>query len=138
MASVWSVTQRTWVTAPAEGVPRPRLFVTDGCPYVLKVLTFLADAKLQDKVVITQDSPENRAWVTEKAGKPANYPALDLPDRIIQFPDEDEIVLINYLAAENGVDIASLAVFNAFVPQNAGIYFPERGWLAKGISSRRC
>jgi putative NADH-flavin reductase len=108
-------------TAAEEAVPPPRLFVTDGCPYVLKVLTFLADAKLQDKVVITGDSPEHRAYVTEKAGKPASFPALDLPDRVIMFPEEDEIIAL--LAEQNGIDMASLTVFNHYT----GGVFPRYG-----------
>ena len=104
-----------------EAVPPPRLFVTDGCPYVLKVLMFLAEARLQDKVVITNDSPEHRAYVTDKAGKPASFPALELPDRIIQFPDEDEI--ISMLAEQNGIDMSKLHVFNQYI---TGV-FPRYG-----------
>lgn len=118
------------VTATAEeAVPPPRLFVTDGCPYVLKVLTFLAEARLQDKVVITADSPENRAYVTEKAGKPASFPALDLPDKIIQFPDEDEI--ISLLAEQNGVDVASLQVFNQYITGVFPRYGKMMGYLIR-------
>ena len=56
----------------------PRLFITDGCPFVLKVLTFLTDAKLLDRVAITPDAPEHRAFVTEKAGRRADFPARHL------------------------------------------------------------
>ena len=109
----------------------PRLFITDGCPFVLKVLTFLTDAKLLDKgvVTITPDAPEHRAYVTQKAGRPADFPALDLPDRIIMCPNEDE--LIQYLADQNGVDIATLPVFNAYVNGVFPRYRKMLGYVVK-------
>ena len=67
-----------------------KVWLTPGCPYVMKVLTFINAAKLQDQVEYIQDSPEQRKYLAEKAGKEsAAMPAMELPDRgIIMFPEE--------------------------------------------------
>ena len=75
-----------------------KVWITPGCPYVMKVLAFINDAKLQGQVEYIQDSPEQRKYVAEKAGKESSsFPAIELPDgSIIMFPEEDKI--ISYLA----------------------------------------
>lgn len=67
-----------------------KVWLTPGCPYVMKVLTFINAAKLQDQVEYIQDSPEQRKYLAEKAGKEsAAMPAMELPDGgIIMFPEE--------------------------------------------------
>ena len=68
-----------------------KVWITPGCPYVMKVLAFINDAKLQGQVEYIQDSPEQRKYVAEKAGKESSsFPAIELPD--------GSIIIISYLA----------------------------------------
>lgn len=80
---------------------------------MMKILTFLNDAKLMDQVELTQDSAEHRAHVTEVAGRAASFPALELEDRILMAPEEDKIV--EYLAEKYEVDMSTLYVYNDYL-----------------------
>lgn len=96
----------------AEGAIK--FWATPGCPYVLKVLIFLTDANLMDAVNRIEDSPAERAYVTEKLGKRAQFPAIELPSgEIIAFPDVDGIV--NHLAKLHNIDISQLYVYNHYI-----------------------
>ena len=57
-------------------------------------------AKLKDKVEYIQDSPEERKYLAEKAGKEsAAMPAMELPDGgIIMFPEEVNPMHVNTAA----------------------------------------
>ena len=58
--------------------PKLKVWLTPGCPYVMKVLTFINAAKLKDRVEFIQDSPEERKYLAEKAGKEsAAMPAME-------------------------------------------------------------
>lgn len=105
----------------------PRLFIIDGCPFCLKVLTFLADANLFDKVAVTNDTRALREYLAEKLGKPASFPALEMPDRII--PESDEI--IEYLAQQNNVDVTRLIAFNAYLRGVFPRYKMMLGYIVK-------
>ena len=93
----------------------PRLFVTPGCPYVHKCLTFLTSAGLMDgRVELVEDSPAQREWVTKKAGARGVFPALHtVDDKIIMFPDVDGI--IDHLCKQFGVDKTKLYVYNHYI-----------------------
>lgn len=109
-------------------IPCTRLFSTPGCPHVLKCLIFLSDAQLMDRVEIVEDSAQQRAWVTEKAGSPAVFPALYTVDkRVIMFPDTEGIV--DSLAQHFRVDKAKLSVYNHYVD---GVY-PRYGALLGNV-----
>jgi hypothetical protein len=112
----------------------------------MKVLTFLDDAKLIDKVVLSGDTPELREFVTRKTGEKANFPSLDLPDRVIvggTVEGSDELVA--YLAEKHGVDISTLPVYNDYCNGVFKVYLKmqkyvvekEGGWpgFAKFIQS---
>jgi putative NADH-flavin reductase len=118
------------MAAVATNAAVPRLFATPGCPHVFKCLAFLADAGLMDgRVEIVEDSPAQRAWVSDKAGGArAVFPALFTTDeKIIMFPDTDGIV--DHLAAQFGVDTSKLYVYNHYVE---GV-FPRYGALLGNV-----
>ena len=77
-----------------------KVWLTPGCPYVMKVLTFINAAKLKDRVEFIQDSPEERKYLAEKVGKEsAAMPAMELPDGgIIMFPEEVNPMHVNTAA----------------------------------------
>ena len=80
-------------------------------------MLFLTEARLLDKVVLIQDSTASRDYVAKKTGQNAQFPALELPDRIIMYPDMDGMV--DYLAKYHKVDISSLYLYNDYV---TGVY----------------
>jgi len=109
-----------------------KVWITPGCPYVMKVLAFINDAKLQGQVEYIQDSPEQRKYVAEKAGKESSsFPAIELPDgSIIMFPEEDKI--ISYLAEQNKVDMSSLYVYNDYITGVFPRYRKMMGYVIRG------
>jgi putative NADH-flavin reductase len=90
----------------------PRLFVSPGCPYALKVMIFLNDSGLTDKVKISPDTPETRKYVRDKCNGQASFPAMELSGRILQMNDVDEMV--EFLAEKHGTDVKSLYTFNDY------------------------
>lgn len=106
----------------------PRLFVSPGCPYALKIMIFLNDSGLTDKVKISPDTPETRKYVRDKCNGQASFPALELSGRILQLNDVDEMV--DFLAEKNGVDVASLYTFNDYC---TGVFPRYRRMLGRVI-----
>lgn len=100
-------------TLTVEGTDdRPLLFVSPGCPYALKIMIFLNDAGLTDKVSISPDTPETRKYVRDKCDGKASFPAMELSGRILQLDAVDEMV--EFLAEKHGINVAGLYTFNDY------------------------
>ena len=107
----------------------PRLFVSPGCPYALKVMIFLNDSGLTDKVKISPDTPETRKYVRDKCNGQASFPAMELSGRILQMNDVDEMV--EFLAEKHGTDVKSLYTFNDYC---TGVFPRYRMMLGRVIA----
>jgi uncharacterized protein len=99
----------------AEGAgtnDRPRLFVSPGCPYALKIMIFLNDAGIRGTVQIADDTSESRKYVKDKCDGKASFPALELSGRILQLEDVDSMV--DFFVEKHNIDVASLYTFNDY------------------------
>lgn len=116
---------------PAKGAAKPKLYIADGCPYVLKTLIFVAEARLQDHIEFVPDSPAAREHVTKLIGAPASFPALERPDgSCMQFPEEDKIIAT--LAEEFGVDLEQMHVLDAY---RSGVFPRYKMMMGKLMAS---
>ena len=116
---------------PAQGAAKPKLYIADGCPYVLKTLIFVAEARLQDHIEFVPDSPAAREHVAKLIGAPASFPALERPDgSCMQFPEEDKI--ITTLADEFGVDLEQMHVLDAY---RSGVFPRYKMMMGKLMAS---
>ncbi len=86
---------------------KAKVYVKEGCPFSLKLLIFLAEARLLDQVEIVRLDPAQpdfdatKARLTEGLGKPATFPTVELePGRYMSDSD----VLVAHFAHVNGLD----------------------------------
>jgi glutaredoxin 2 len=91
--------------------PKPyRCFIKPGCPFCMKFLVFMADAKLMHLIACENDTEANRTYITGLAGK-ATFPCIELEPGKIMFETMD---LIEKFAKGNGVDMNTLKVYDYF------------------------
>ena len=90
----------------------PTAYMKSSCPFCFKVIMFLAEAGLMDKLNIVRIETENteklehyREKLQALTGKPASFPTIELtPGQFVSDSDE----LISYFAEQNGIDPTSL------------------------------
>ena len=71
--------------------------------------------------------------MTKKAGKDASFPAIELPDRVIMYPDLDE--MIDYMATRYKVDVKSLYMYNDYIQGVFPRYTKMLGYTIKNTGS---
>jgi len=84
---------------------KPKVYVREGCPFSLKLLIFLAEARLLDQVEIVRLDPAGpdfeatKARLREGLGKPATFPTVEIePGRYMSDSD----ALIEHFARAHG------------------------------------
>ena len=68
--------------------------------------------------------------VTKKAGRAASFPAIELPERIMMYPDLDEMV--SYMATRYRIDVKSLYLYNDYVQGVYPRYIKMMDYMIKG------
>ncbi|WP_221794875.1 hypothetical protein [Oceanobacter mangrovi] len=92
---------------------KPVAYLKDSCPFCFKLVMFLAEAGLMDKVEIIRIKGDDEAEMNHyhqllqgKTGATASFPTMELAPG--EFSSDSE-GLISHFAAEYGVDVATLA-----------------------------
>ncbi|MFO7287074.1 MAG: glutathione S-transferase domain-containing protein [Gammaproteobacteria bacterium] len=111
---------------------KAKVYVKEGCPFSLKLLVFLAEARLLDDVEIVRLDPARpdfdatKARLTEGLGKPATFPTVEIePGRYMSDSD----ALVEHFARAYGVRPEALRVFPFYketvFPQIAALHAHE-------------
>jgi glutaredoxin len=98
------------VVIPITVTKAYRCFIKPGCPFCMKFLTFMADAKLMHLLACEDDTADNRKYVKESTGKEM-FPCIELGPGNIMGETMD---LIDKFAKENGVDMDSLPAYDYY------------------------
>ncbi|GBG27758.1 Hypothetical Protein FCC1311_039812 [Hondaea fermentalgiana] len=82
----------------------PTLFLKSTCPFCLKVVVFMSEAGLMDKVKLEKDSDENRATLQDIIGdEKLTFPALQLAAGEKPMMDSDGI--IDHFVKSEGINL---------------------------------
>src|SRR5690606_28632655 len=111
---------------------KAKFYVKEGCPFSLKLLVFLAEARLLDGVEIVRLDPAQpdfdatKARLGEGLGKPATFPTVEIePGRYMSDSD----ALVAHFARKHGVNAEALRVFRFYketvFPQIAALHAHE-------------
>lgn len=100
-----------------NGTFRPRGYFKEGCPFSFKLLVFLAEAGLVDRIEITRLNENDpgferaKARLAEGLGKPATFPTVEVePGKYMSDSDK----LIELFAERNGVAAEQLPVLSFY------------------------
>lgn len=98
----------------------PTAFVLKGCPFSFKLLLFLSEAQLLDRVAVQTVEPDSQRMkelkktIESETGKKPTFPTVLFESGKYQ---SDSDALIEYFSAEYGVDAAALVAL-AFYKQS--------------------
>mmetsp|Transcript_13850 Transcript_13850/g.26884 ORF Transcript_13850/g.26884 Transcript_13850/m.26884 type:complete len:124 (-) Transcript_13850:115-486(-) len=85
----------------------PTLFLKSSCPFCLKVVVFLSEAGMLNKVKMAPDSSANREMLQKIIGEGSlSFPALQLKDNEKPLMDSDGI--IDLFAKQGNIDVNTL------------------------------
>ena len=87
---------------PAPDKPgQRRLFLKGGCPFCTRLVVFIADAGLKDKVKPIYDCPAVREYIKEVNDGRCSFPAMEIsPGTTVMLETQ---AIIDLLKQENGV-----------------------------------
>jgi hypothetical protein len=92
---------------------KPKAYVKEGCPFSFKFLTFMAEARLLDRIEIVRldgnsaASESTKQFLSDKLGKSATFPTVEVePGRYMTDSD----ALIEHFAKREGRALDSLVV----------------------------
>jgi hypothetical protein len=95
----------------------PTVFILEGCPFSFKLLLFLSEARLLDRVTIETVQPESQRMkelkqkIQSVTGKKTSFPTMQIA------PDEyqsDSDALISYFSSKYGIDAAALVALTFY------------------------
>ena len=96
---------------------KPKVYLREGCPFSFKFLTFLAEARLLDRVEIVRLNPHGPNFEAEKEklskglGKPATFPVVEVaPGQYMADSDR----LIAHYADEASLNPDSMPVLSFY------------------------
>ena len=97
---------------------KAQAYIKDGCPFCLKFLIFMAEAKLLDEIEIVRLDPASASFEATKSrlaeglGKPATFPTVEIEPARYR---SDSDALIAHYAELNGLSPDRLPVLSFYI-----------------------
>ena len=115
---------------------KAQAYIKDGCPFCLKFLIFMAEAKLLDEIEIVRLDPASTSFEATKSrlaeglGKPATFPTVEIePARYRSDSDALIAISFRFFSGESFTFLlAGFALNIIFSPVNG--LMPSRAFVA--------